>query len=118
MQGDSVLWVSTAGKGVFSFDVVNEKVKNRLMHSGNLQSDEFFQHAQLTLPNGDIIFGSKGGAEVIYTHTMDNAHNEVEIYLGEVSVGQQERVSHISHPEILDKSVFHSDHIRLPYGER
>ncbi len=118
MQGDSVLWVSTAGKGVFSFDVINEKVKNRLMHSGNLQSDEFFQHAQLTLPNGDILFGSKGGAEIIYTHTMDSSLNEVEIFLGEVSVGQQERVSHISHPEILDKSVFHSDHIRLPYGER
>lgn len=118
MQGDSVLWVSTAGRGVFSFDVVNEKVKNRLQHSDNLQSDEFFQHAQVTLPDGNVLFGSKAGAEVIYTVTMDSPRNEVEIYLGEVSVGQQERVSHISHPEILDKSVFHSDHIRLPYGER
>lgn len=118
LQDDRVLWISTASDGIYSFDVVNEKVKNRLRHSDNLQSDEFFQHAQTLLPNGNILFGSKAGAEVIYTRTMSSAHTDVSIFLSEVGLGQQERISYITHPDVLETSCLETTRIRLPYGER
>ncbi len=118
LAGDSVLWMSTVSDGVFSFDLAEEKVKNRLMVNDNLQSNEFFQHANTVLPNGNVLFGGKAGAEVIYTQTMSDTHPDVEIFLGSVGIGQQEHISYLSHPEILEAPLFKTERIRLPYGER
>ena len=116
--GDSVLWMSTVSDGIFSFDLTEEKVKNRLMVNDNLQSNEFYQHANTVLPNGNILFGGKAGAEVVYTQTMRDSHPKVEIFLGSVGIGQQEHISYLSHPEILEAPIFQTERIRLPYGER
>lgn len=117
-EGDSVLWISTASDGVFAFDAANERVRNNLRNNGDLKSGEFLQHASTTLPNGNIIFGSKAGAEILYTKTMNTSHPDVEIFLGEISIGQKERISYISHPEILHAPFFKTTNIRLPYDER
>lgn len=118
LVGDSVLWVSTVSDGIFSFDLTEEKVKQRLMVNDNLLSDEFYQHANTVLPNGNLLFGGKAGAEVVYTYTMSDAHPEVEIFLGGVGIGQQEHISYLSHPEVLEAPIFETERIRLPYGER
>lgn len=117
LSGDSLLWMSTENRGVFSFDIRAEKVKHRLS-SATLQTDEYLVHASTTLPNGDILFGGKAGVELIYSSTMDDVTPNINIYLSEIGIGQERRITYRSHPKILDAPLHLVEHIKLPYGEK
>ncbi|MCF0179304.1 MAG: response regulator, partial [Bacteroidales bacterium] len=114
---DSVLWISTENKGIFSFDIKEGKVKHRLS-SSSLQTDEFFMHSSVKISNGDILFGGKYGVAQILTSSLKDVAPQIQILLSEIGIGQENRISYKTHPEILQEPLMEVKKITLPYGER
>lgn len=117
ISGDTMLWISTENRGIFSFDIKRQKVKHRF-NNRSLQSDEFLGHSCITLPDGNVVFGGKGGIETIMALEMPNSEPKINIYLSEVGIGQESRISYVSRPDILDSRIQETTHIRLPYNEK
>lgn len=116
-SNDSMLWISTESTGIFSFDIKNEKVRHRLS-STSLQTNECFMHASVKMPNGDILFGGKGGVEQIIVSSLKDINPNISIFLSEVGIGQENRISFKTHPEVLKDPIMSVEKVSLPYGEK
>lgn len=115
---DSILWISTEKEGIFAFSLQSRSVIHQVIRSQGLSTEGFHQDASAQLPNGAVVFGGKGGTEVIYPDQL-SSHAEILLFMvSEIGLGQESRLSYKSHPEVLDAPVSQLQRIRLPYGER
>lgn len=116
--GDSLLWISTEKEGIFSFDLASRSVHTTVTHSRGLSVEGFVQGASAQLANGKLVFGGKGGIEVINPRELNPKTDELLFMVSEVGLGEESRLSHLTHPEVLDAPLQHLKKITLPYGER
>lgn len=98
IQGDSMLWISTEGNGIFSFNLGQKRVQTRLSRNSGLTSEDFFNHSAASLPDGTIVFGGRSGAEVISPGIGGPDIDDLCI--------------------MLDAPLSDADQISIPYGER
>lgn len=116
--GDSLLWVSTENSGIFAFNLRSRSVETTVTHSRGLSVEGFVQEASAQLPDGRLVFGGKGGTAVIDPKGLKINNNELLFVVSEVGLGEEKRLSYLTHPEVLDAPLSQLKHIVLPYGER
>ncbi|MCF0190137.1 MAG: response regulator [Marinilabiliaceae bacterium] len=114
--GNNHIWVSTDNSGIFSFDTNSQVVDNRLPNT-TLHSNYFFSSSS-TNANGNIFFGGELGVEMISSSNIPNDNHSISILLSEVGIDNENRISHLSHPDVLQEPVHSASNINLPYGEK
>lgn len=116
--GDSLLWISTEKEGIFSFSLSSKSVLNNVSHSRGLTNEGFHQDASAQLADGSLAFGGKGGVEIIRPELLSASNLDIRFMVSEVGLGQESRISYLTHPHILDAPITEISRINLPYGER
>lgn len=118
LTSDSLLWISTEDRGIFAFHRSRHQVVAQLSHRSGLSSEEFNNHASVLFPDGSVAYGSKAGVELITADCLSETSPKVTIYLSEVGLGQESRISHRNRPDVLDTSLDKLTTIHIPFGER
>lgn len=118
LTSDSLLWLSTEDRGIFAFHRSRHQVVAQLTHNSGLTSEEFNSHASVLFPDGSVAYGSKAGVELIAADCLAGITPRVKIHLSEVGLGEEQRISYRTHPEVLDTSLDNLSTLRFPFGER
>lgn len=116
--GDSLLWISTETDGIFSFSLKTHTVQHSVTHTRGLTTNGFVQEASAHLPDGTVMFGGKGGIEVINPGELSVNSDIVPFHIAEVGLADLPHISYKTHPKVLDRPLSELNRIVLPYGER
>lgn len=118
IQSDSLLWISTSGHGLFSFNPYSGRVIEQYNRNNGLASEEFYRHASTSDLHGNIFFGGRESVEILPAHTPPIKEDGRRILLSGIGLGQEEDLNPKTHPHIINQSLSKVKTIRLPYGEK
>lgn len=115
---DSLYWIGTSGRGIFSFNPHTGQVIEQYNRNNGLASEEFYRHSSALDHDGHVFFGGRESVEIVSVQSSRRQDHDQHILLTSVGLGQENNLNYQTHPHIIEEPLATASLIHLPYGER